>query len=231
MKRACWAWRKSGNDHGRGDNLKAQINMAEEVPWAQAARRHLERVDRDFRAALGDIGVPPKRSSPATFMTLLDVIISQQVSKQAAAAISRRLRQAMPGARPTDLLQLSDQDLAGIGFSRAKILYARELARALDGGALSIARLRRMDDEAAVAALSAVKGIGRWSAEVFLLFALKRPDIMPAQDLALMVAAQRLKRLEQRPTPKELLALAEPWRPYRSYAARFLWYYYRSAPL
>jgi len=86
-----------------------------------------------------------------------------------------------------------------------------------------------MEDEAAIEALSAVKGIGRWSAEVFLLFALQRPDVMPAQDLALLVAAQRMKGWRTRPEPKKLLKLAELWRPYRSYAARMLWHYYRNA--
>ena len=84
-----------------------------------------------------------------------------------------------------------------------------------------------MEDEAAIAALSSVKGIGRWSSEVFLLFSLDRPDVMPALDLALMVAAQRMKRLKSRPDPKKLLKIAEPWRPFRSYAARMLWHYYR----
>ena len=97
-------------------------------------------------------------------------------------------------------------------------------------GRLSIPRLRRQGDEEAIAAITRIKGLGTWSAEVFLLFNLRRPDIMPAQDLALIVAAQRLKKLAARPSPKELRALAEPWRPYRSYAARMLWHYYRNAP-
>jgi len=205
--------------------------MAEEVPWAQAARRHLVKVDPDLAAALAAVGPPPRRSSPASFMTLLDVIISQQVSKGAAGAISARLRQAMNGSKPRDFLGLDDAALSMVGFSRAKMVYGRDLAMAISQGRLSIATLRRLEDEAAIAALCAVKGIGRWSAEVFLLFALERPDIMPAQDLALIVAAQRLKGLSARPKPRELLQLAEPWRPFRSYAARFLWHYYRAAPL
>jgi len=205
--------------------------MAEEVPWAQAARRHLIRVDRDIERAIAEVGPPPRRSSPATFLTLLDVIIAQQVSKQAAAAISGRLRQAMAGSSPSNFLLLDDDALKAIGFSRAKIAYGRGLAEAVIEGRLSLPRLRHMDDEEAIAAMSGIKGIGRWSAEVFLLFALKRPDIMPAQDLALLVAAERLKRLERRPTPNKLRELAEPWRPFRSYAARFLWHYYRAAPL
>ena len=205
--------------------------MAEEVPWAQAAGQYLIRIDSDLARGFAEIGPPPRRSSPASFMTLLDVIVAQQVSKAAAATISARMRAAMRGRSPRDFLALEDSDLRAVGFSRAKVIYGRDLARAVLEQRLSVARLRQLDDDAAIAELSAIKGIGRWSAEVFLLFALKRPDVMPAQDLALIVAAQRLKRLDRRPTPNELRALAEPWRPYRSYAARFLWHYYRAAPL
>ncbi len=205
--------------------------MAEEVPWAQAARRHLIDVDRDLKRAIVEIGPPPRRSSAASFMTLIDIIIAQQVSKQAAATISRRLRKAMAGRAAQDFLGLDDSALKSIGFSRAKMAYGRDLSQAMAEGRLSIPQLRRMADEEAINRLSEVKGIGRWSAEVFLLFALKRPDIMPAQDLALIVGAQRLKRLKRRPTPAELRELAQPWRPFRSYAARVLWHYYRVAPL
>jgi DNA-3-methyladenine glycosylase II len=205
--------------------------MAEEVPWAQAARQHLVQVDPDFARAFGEVGPPPRRSSPASFMTLLDVIVAQQVSKQAAATISARMRAAMAGTSPAHFLALDDEALRAVGFSRAKIAYGRDLARAIGERRLSIAALRGLDDDAAIAELSSIKGIGRWSAEVFLLFAMKRPDVMPAQDLALIVAAQRLKRLGRRPTPGQLREMAEPWRPYRSYAARFLWHYYREGPL
>src|SRR5262249_29280277 len=113
-------------------------------------------------------------------------------------------------------------------FSRQKTIYGRDLAAHFLDGRISLPKLRKMDDEAAIASLSSVKGIGRWSAEVFLLFSLNRPDVMPARDLALMVAAQRLKRLKSRPDPKKLLKISEPWRPFRSYAARMLWHYYRN---
>jgi DNA-3-methyladenine glycosylase II len=111
------------------------------------------------------------------------------------------------------------------------VVYGRDLAAAFLDGRVSLPKLRRMEDEDAIASLSSVKGIGRWSAEVFLLFSLNRPDVMPAQDLALMVAAQRLKGLKARPDPKKLLKIAEPWRPFRSYGARMLWHYYRNGPL
>lgn len=163
-------------------------------------------------------------------MALLHVIVAQQVSTYAAKAISDRLEAAMQAATPEAFLALTDADLKAVGFSRQKMVYGRDLASAFLDGRLSIARLRRQSDEDAIAAITAIKGLGTWSAEVFLLFNLKRPDIMPAQDLALIVAAQRLKRLTERPSSKELRVLAEPWRPYRSYAARMLWHYYRNAP-
>lgn len=196
----------------------------------QRALAHLGKADRDFGRAIAEIGPPPPRGRPANFMALLHVIVAQQVSTHAAKAISDRLEAAMEATTPEAFLALTDADLKAVGFSRQKMVYGRDLAAAFRDGRLSIARLRRQSDEEAIAAITAIKGLGTWSAEVFLLFNLRRPDIMPAQDLALIVAAQRLKRLEARPSPKELRALAEPWRPFRSYAARMLWHYYRNAP-
>lgn len=202
----------------------------EDQALLQRALAHLDKVDRDFARAIREIGPPPPRGRPATFMALLHVIVAQQVSTHAAKAISDRLEGAMAGATPEAFLALDDGDLRAIGFSRQKLVYGRDLANAFLDGRLSIPRLRRQSDEEAIGAITAIKGLGTWSAEVFLLFNLKRPDIMPAQDLALIVAAQRLKRLAERPSPKELRELAEPWRPYRSFAARMLWHYYRNAP-
>ena len=202
----------------------------EDQALLQRALAHLGRADRDFRRAIAEIGPPPPRGRPATFMALLHVIVAQQVSTHAAKAISDRLEAAMAAPDPTAFLALTEADLKAVGFSRQKMVYGRDLASAFLDGRLSIPKLRRQGDEEAIAAITRIKGLGTWSAEVFLLFNLKRPDIMPAQDLALIVAAQRLKRLAARPSPKELRALAEPWRPYRSYAARMLWHYYRNAP-
>lgn len=196
----------------------------------QRALGYLARADRDFARAIAEIGPPPPRGRPASFMALLHVIVAQQVSIHAARAISDRLEAAMETPTPEAFLALTDADLKAVGFSRQKMIYGRDLAGAFLDGRLSIARLRRQPDEDAIAAITAIKGLGTWSAEVFLLFNLRRPDIMPAQDLALMVAAQRLKQLAERPSAKELRVLAEPWRPYRSFAARMLWHYYRSAP-
>ena len=194
----------------------------------QQALDHLAGADRHMQQAIAEIGPPPPRYRPASFATLMDVIIAQQVSTASASAISGRLAERLTRVTPEAFIVLTDADLRTVGFSRQKTAYGRDLARHFLEGRLSLAKLRRLEDEAAIEALSAVKGIGRWSAEVFLLFALQRPDVMPAQDLALLVAAQRLKGLRARPEPKKLLKLAEPWRPYRSYGARMLWHYYRN---
>ncbi|HVO04314.1 MAG TPA: hypothetical protein VMT54_19110 [Candidatus Cybelea sp.] len=194
----------------------------------QQALDHLAGADRHMAQAIAAIGPPPPRHRPAGFATLMDVIIAQQVSTASARAISGRLAERLAEVTPEGFAGLTDDDLRAVGFSRQKTAYGRDLAAAFLEGRLSVPKLRRMSDEAAITALSSVKGIGRWSAEVFLLFALKRPDVMPAQDLALLVAAQRLKGLRARPDPKKLLKIAEPWRPFRSYGARMLWHYYRN---
>jgi DNA-3-methyladenine glycosylase II len=202
----------------------------EDTELLQRALAHLGKADRDFARAIKEIGPPPPRGRPASFMALLHVIVAQQVSTHAAKAISDRLDAALEAQTPEAFLKLTDADLRAVGFSRQKVVYGRDLAAAFLDGRVSLAKLRRQSDADVIAAITSIKGLGTWSAEVFLLFNFKRPDVMPAQDLALLVAAQRLKRLKERPTPKELRAIAEPWSPYRSYAARMLWHYYRNAP-
>lgn len=201
---------------------------SEDQGLLQQALDHLAGADKHMAEAIAEIGAPPPRHRPAGFATLMDVIIAQQVSTASARAISGRLRERLSKVTAEGFVALTDADLRAVGFSRQKTLYGRDLAAAFQDGRVSLPKLRRMEDEEAIAALSSVKGIGRWSAEVFLLFSLNRPDVMPAQDLALMVAAQRLKRLKTRPDPKGLLKIAEPWRPFRSYGARMLWHYYRN---
>jgi DNA-3-methyladenine glycosylase II len=205
----------------------------EDQALLQQALEHLADADPHMSQAIKDIGPPPPRHRPASFATLMDVIIAQQVSTASARAISGRLAERLSrpnGGKvtPERFIALTDADLRAVGFSRQKTGYGRDLAHAFLQGRVSIPKLKRLTDEDAIIVLSSVKGIGRWSAEVFLLFALQRPDIMPAQDLALLVAAQRMKKWRSRPEPKKLLKLAETWRPYRSYAARMLWHYYRN---
>jgi len=187
----------------------------------------LAAADPDFAEAYARCGLPPERGSEPGFPGLIRMIAGQQVSVQSAAAIIARLEARAAPLTAETFLALTDDDLRAVGFSRPKMAYGRILAEAIAGGGLDLDGLHGLDDEAAIAALTAVKGIGRWTAEIYLLFALRRPDVLPAGDLALCVAAQHLKKLDARPDPKALLALGEAWRPHRSAAARFLWHLYR----
>ncbi len=196
----------------------------------QAARVALDRLvarDPDLAAIERRAGALPWRRRPAGFPGLLQAIVGQQISNQAAAAIWGRLS-VIPGALdPAGLIKLSDDDLRGAGLSRPKVSHARSLSAAFLDGTLAEAHLAGLDDEAAIAMIATVRGLGRWTAEVYLLFALGRPDVFPAGDLALAAAAADLKRLSGRPTPVELRALAEAWRPARGLAARLLWHHWR----
>lgn len=187
----------------------------------------LAAADPDIAAAYAHCGLPPERGSEPGFAGLIRMIAGQQVSVQSARAIVGRLEARVDPLTAAAFLKATDDDLRAVGFSRPKMTYGRILAEAIADGDLDIDGLHGLDDEAAIGALTAVKGIGRWTAEIYLLFALRRPDVFPAGDLALCVAAQHLKKLETRPDPKAMAALAETWRPHRSAAARFLWHLYR----
>lgn len=186
--------------------------------------------DDDFRRGVDLVGAPPPRGRAPGFGSLLSAIVSQQVSKEAAAAIWGRVQALIPTGTPSEFLTHDDDALRGAGLSRPKVAYARGLAAAIDSGALDIDGLAALDDEAVIAALSALKGIGRWTAEVYCLHALGRPDIFPADDLALLEALRRLKGLEERPRPKQARDLIAHWTPWRSVGSVFLWHYYRGAP-
>ena len=190
----------------------------------------LGRRDPDLARAHSEAGTPALRRRDPGFATLLDIILAQQLSAASARAIRQRLAELVEPVTPERFLALDDARLRAIGFSRQKILYGRGLAEAVMGGTLDLGRVHRMGDEDAIAAITQLKGLGRWSAEVYLLFALKRPDIWPVDDLAVVVAVQRLKQLNKRPGRARMLEIAEPWRPWRSIAARLMWHYYRNAP-
>jgi DNA-3-methyladenine glycosylase II len=191
------------------------------------AMEALAAADPDIAAAYADCGLPPVRGSAPGFAGLIRMIAGQQVSVKAAAAIVARLEARVDPLTAGEFLKASEADLRAVGFSRPKMRYGRFLAEEIVSGRLDIDGLEALDDTAAVAALTRVKGIGRWTAEIYLLFALRRPDVLPAGDLALCVAAQHLKKLEARPDPRALAVLADAWRPHRSAAARFLWHLYR----
>lgn len=187
--------------------------------------------DKDIAAALAAIGPPPPRERPPGFPSLLRAIVGQQVSAASAAALWARLAAAIDPLVPETVARLEIDELRKVGLSRQKALYAQGLARDLLDRRIDLDLVPSLADEEAITHLVQIKGIGRWSAEVYLLFALGRPDVFPAGDLALAIAMQRLKRLRKRPDPKRLIKLAEPWRPYRGAAAQFLWHYYKAPPV
>lgn len=191
------------------------------------AMEALAQQDPDMAAAYQRCGLPPERSSEPGFAGLIRMIAGQQVSVQSARAIVGRLEERVAPLTAEGFLRLDEDDLKAIGFSRSKMRYGRLLAEEIVSGRLDVDGLAEMEDAAAIAALTSVKGIGPWTAEIYLLFALGRPDVWPVDDLALCVAVQHLKSLDTRPGRKAMLTLGEPWRPFRSTAARFLWHLYR----
>ncbi|MDP7548374.1 MAG: DNA-3-methyladenine glycosylase 2 family protein [Alphaproteobacteria bacterium] len=180
-----------------------------------------------FAEVLRRHGEPPSRKRPGGFATVLKIIVQQQVSIASADAIWGRLRRGLGTVNPGAVLARDDDALRAFGLSRQKAAYARSLSEAVASGQLNFRKLRGMPDEAVIADLIQIKGIGRWTAEIYLLGVMQRPDIWPAADIALMEAARDLLELPERPTVKEMAPLAAPWRPYRTYAARLLWLHYR----
>jgi DNA-3-methyladenine glycosylase II len=191
---------------------------------------HLARLDPRFAAARATYGDPALRTMEEGFAALLRSIVGQQVSVFAAASIWGRVATAVHPVTPDNLLRLSDEELRACGLSSNKVRFARGLALDTLERRIVFEDLPALDDEALVAMLTQAKGIGRWTAEIYMMFALGRPDVMPANDLGLIVAAQHLLKLRQRPKPERLLKLSEKWRPWRSVAALFLWHFRRNMP-
>ncbi len=190
--------------------------------------RSLARRDRRLGRILRDHGPPPPWAREPGFATLIEIILGQQVSLASARATYDRLRAAASPLTPDRFRTLTDTKLRRIGFSRQKTTYGRELAQSILDGRLDLDVVGTMDDNEARATLTQIKGIGRWTADIYLLLVLRRPDVWPIADLALAVAAQRLKRLATCPSPSELDRIGAAWKPWRSVAARLLWHDYLS---
>ena len=208
-------------------NLHPVTRAADAPAWAGRAMSELALLDKLLAGIPEQAGILPWRRREAGFPGLLRGLCGQMISNQAATAIWVRLS-ALPGAlSPDGLLALSDEALRQAGLSRPKLRHARALAEAFADGRLSAEGLAALSDEAAVAAIAAIAGFGPWTASVYLLFGLDRKDIFPAGDLALAASLAALRGLPERPSPRELAALAEAWRPWRSMAARLLWHHWR----
>lgn len=186
--------------------------------------------DRDVKKALAKFGYPQPRIKPAGLETLVNIIVSQQLSTKAAAAIMQRVRDLLPVMEPAAVLKCPKNSLRAAGLSERKVEYLKGLAKAIQSDELNVEGLKKQDDATAIASISNLYGFGVWSAEIYLMFSLRRKDIFPSNDLALQVALQKLKRLDAKPTPKVARELVAHWAPYRSIGSLFLWHYYQGAP-
>jgi len=201
---------------------------------ADTIRSHCDAVgalDTRIARAIAMVGYPQARIRDRGYMTLLRTIVGQQVSVAAATSMWNKLEAELgAGFAPSSLLERDFDTLRACGLSRQKQGYARSLCELVEAGSVNFDNLPA-DDEEAIAELTQIKGIGRWSAEIYLLFAEGRPDIWPAGDLAVQEGVKRLLELEERPKEKEARALTESWSPYRGAMAIFTWHYYDNPAL
>ena len=188
--------------------------------------------DHHVAAAIKLVGYPEERKRPHGFATLLRVIAGQQLSVKAAASIAARVETLMGGdPTPEALMQFDDGTLREAGLSRQKMGHVRSRWDAVTNGPLDLKALPRRNDEEAMKAITSVKGLGRWSAEMYMMFSLGRADMWPVGDLAVRVGIGRIIEMEERPNEKEMDPIGERWRPYRSSMALLAWHYYSNAPM
>jgi DNA-3-methyladenine glycosylase II len=190
------------------------------------AARELAARDRLLANIHATYGDPPLWQRASGFRTVVHIILEQQVSLSSAKSMLTRLETAIQPFTPERFLQLGEPGLRQFGVTRQKSAYLVHLSENIVSGELSFRRLARLSDDQALVSLTRIKGIGLWSANIYLLMAMRRSDIWPAGDLALAVAIKELKGLAAKPSPEELEAIAEAWRPHRAVAARMLWQYY-----
>jgi DNA-3-methyladenine glycosylase II len=190
----------------------------------------LAKLDPDLQRGLELVRYPKPRIRVQGFETFLSTIVSQQISTEAAASIMRRVQALLPNMEAQEVLRLPAGALRAAGLSGRKVEYVEALARAIDENRFEISRLAEMEDQAVIEAITALRGFGAWSAEIYLMFSLQRSDIFPAGDLAIRVALQKLKRIDNKLSEKQAREMVASWAPYRSAGSLFLWHYYRGAP-
>lgn len=209
--------------------MPPQLQTVSERKAARDLKRGIDAIaaaDPHVAEWLPRIGYPKPRARPIGFVGFARAIVAQQVSVAAANGIWKKLEAGLGEIGPERVLEASDEALRAMGLSRQKALYFRGLAEAVVSGSLRFDELHAAEDEDAIRTITALKGLGRWSAEIYLLFALRRPDVWPGNDLALQEAMRVLKGLRKRPDEKRLRKLGEKWRPHRSAGAIFLWHVY-----
>ena len=186
----------------------------------------LSRKDKELRAIIKKHGYPPMWTRPATFQTLILIILEQQVSLASAYAAFKKLKSKIGYITPSKILAMTDAELRACYFSRQKTVYARELAKAVQGKQLILKKFSLAADDEIRIELKKIKGIGDWSVDVYLMHALQRTDLFPLGDIALVNSLKENKQLHKHISKEEMLAIAESWRPYRTIASMILWHAY-----
>ena len=182
--------------------------------------------DRDLAEIITNYGYPDPWQRKPGFATLIRIILEQQVSYASAKAAFQRLQDAVDELNPEHFLALDDDELKKIGFSRQKTRYGRILAQTILGGSLDLESLEQLPDAEIRKQLTAIKGIGDWTVDIYLMMALQRQDVFPSKDLAVAIAVKEIKNLSIRPPAAKLETIAESWKPYRAIATKILWHYY-----
>jgi len=186
--------------------------------------------DTDLAAILNTYGYPPFWNRPNTFETLVHIILEQQVSLASALSALNKLKDRLQELTPARLLLLTDEEMRACYVSRQKNSYLKYLAEAILSGQLNLEALQDMPDDEVRARLTALKGIGNWTADIYLIFVLQHPDVFPIGDLAAVNALKRVKNLPANTTREQVLEVAGHWQPYRTIATMLLWHFYLSAP-
>jgi DNA-3-methyladenine glycosylase II len=190
----------------------------------------IAQLDPDLAGIINTYGYPPFWSRPNTFESLVHIILEQQVSLASALSALNKLRECIQEVTPARILLLTDVELRECYFSRQKTAYIKYLAEAIISGQINLAAFEQMEDDEIRRHLIALKGIGSWTVDVYLMFALQRADLFPVGDLAIVNAVKGLKLLPKETTKEELIIIAEQWQPYRTVASMMLWHYYLSKP-
>jgi len=184
------------------------------------------RIDKDLHAVVRQYGHPPMWTRPATFQTLILTILEQQVSLASAYAAFKKLKERIGYVTPAKILSLDDAELRSCYFSRQKIIYARELAKAIQSKQLRLNKFSNSHEDEIRVELKKIKGIGDWTVDVYLMHALQRTDLFPLGDIALVNSLKEIKQLHAHTTKEKMLKISEPWRPYRTIASMILWHAY-----
>ncbi len=219
---------RSPKEQERFVMIVSPFEQSEEIARAQ---NHLCAADPRLAELITNIGAFQLQREGHGFATLIDAIVSQQISVKAANAIMKRIVAHVGELRPETVLACTPESLRALGVSNQKASYILDLASHVASGKLDLDRLAQLDDESVIAQLVQVKGIGRWTAEMYLIFSLGRPDVLPVADLGLRQAVQRLYALEELPKAAQIRSIAEPWRPYRTMATWYLWRSLNNTPI